>query len=47
MSSGTPVFDDVATELESCTGTAFRETEIALTVAAGVAPVYLDFYGWY
>jgi hypothetical protein len=37
----TCVPDDVATELESCTGTAFRETEISIDgTPAGVAPVY-------
>jgi hypothetical protein len=37
----TCVPDDVAMELESCTGTAFRETEISIDgKPAGVAPIY-------
>ncbi len=37
----TCVPDDVANELQSCGGTAFRESQVAIDgVAAGVAPVY-------
>jgi hypothetical protein len=37
----TCVPDDVATELDSCTGTGFRETEITIDgQPAGIAPVY-------
>jgi hypothetical protein len=51
----TCVPNDVATELESCTNTGFRETEITIDgQAAGVAPVYpwiftggIDPYLWF